>query len=232
VGAWARLRRSGQVELALALTRTGAAGALAVGGHAVPFDRPPDRWAEGEVYVHRVRLALPGGRSRVQVGSAALTVEVAPFAADFEGGTLDGWSASGTAFSGQPRHFPGRGVEGFDGDRLLDSYFAGDKAVGELRSPPLAQNVDEVCFVIGGGAKPSLTGVALEIDGKRVGAVSGRYDETMREACFSARAPGERRIVVYDRGSDAGDHVLADDFDCAGAGRPVDCAGGARVVDP
>ncbi|HWE27135.1 MAG TPA: hypothetical protein VHB97_03990, partial [Polyangia bacterium] len=147
--AWAQLADSGRVRLSLALRKTGdAPNALDVGERAVPFDRAPATWDANEVYVHTVDLDVPAGRSVVAVGTASVTIAVEPFTHDFEDGRSDGWTATGEAFAARrwPRGLPMRGSEG------AWTMASGDKgagaATGELHSPPLANGVDEVCFVL------------------------------------------------------------------------------------
>jgi hypothetical protein len=230
VDIWARSRRSGVVELALALEKLAESPPdhLDVAGRPSPFERPPATWSVGEVYVHRVPLTLGPGKHSIRIGTGSAIVEVEPFVHDFEAGTALGWEAAGDAFAGAPRapSRTGRRVLGFQGNRFLDSYRNGDQPQGTLRSPVLDLTVEEVCFLVGGG-RSNRTGVGLEVGGGvRVNA-AGRDDEILREACLDARPfAGEQvRIIVYDREGGAWGHVLADDFECLQAGRPVPCAG-------
>lgn len=89
--------------------------------------------------------------------------------------------------------------------------------------------MEEVCFLVGGGRDAARVGVRLE--GRAVGpGVAGAQDEMLREACLDGRAAGPAsHIVVYDHGSDAWDHVLADDFECLARGRPIACGGVVQV---
>jgi hypothetical protein len=222
--AWATLLRSGRVELALALRGDGATS-VAIGGRPSPFDRAI---RAGELYVHRLRLELPPGRSTLTVGDATLTVELDPFVGNFETGRLDGWS--GTMPIAAEHGWETR-ARSYEGSRYLDSFAGRDAATFELRSPPLAQGLDEACFLVGGGSDEN-EAVALEADGRVVARRSGRGDDQLREACIDLPRGRALRLVVRDgRGGPFG-HVLADDFECFAGGRPTPCAGSVSVSLP
>ena len=234
VHAWGAARRSGEVELILALEREGqqAPATITVAGRTTPLARAPGSWAPGEVYLHRVPLRLHPGPSIVQVGAAAVHLEVEPFTHDFEQGTLAGWTTSGKAFGATPRkHLRARATFGFQGDRYLDTFTGNDRALGTLRSPVIRPDAEHVCFLVGGGRGRG-TGVGLEVAGAVKARAAGLNDEVLREACLDARPyAGEAvRIVVLDNEAGAWGHVLADDFECLRAGRPIPCAGRVTVT--
>jgi hypothetical protein len=179
-----------------------------------------------------VPLRLHPGPSIVQVGAAAVHLEVEPFTHDFEQGTLAGWTTSGKAFGATPRkHLRARATFGFQGDRYLDTFTGNDRALGTLRSPVIRPDAEHVCFLVGGGRGRG-TGVGLEVAGAVKARAAGLNDEVLREACLDARPyAGEAvRIVVLDNEAGAWGHVLADDFECLRAGRPIPCAGRVTVT--
>jgi hypothetical protein len=166
----------------------------------------------------------------VQVGSARLTIDAAPFGGDFEDGGLGGWVASGDALAGPPRRWAlGHPATGFRGQWFLDSGTRGDGARGRLRSPPLSFGVDEVCFLMAHRGGPGLAVVLETEDGHRVATTAGSGDQHLRETCLDATPLGERggHILVID--DTPADHLLADDFECLTAGRPRPCGGRADV---
>lgn len=225
--AWATATRSGAVELSIALEGD-AARPLTVGGVTIPFQRS---WDKDEVYVHRVTLDLPSGRVPVRVGTAQITVEHALWNGDFENGRADLWSA-GEKLPPQPvRAATGRPY-GYSGSWYLDSFGGGDVRTGEITSPPLADGLDNVCFMVGGGAVAERYGVALVVDDREVQRAAGKNDDHMREACFDL-APHRghaARIRVYDRGGGAWGHIEADDFECSAGGRSAACGGPVDVT--
>lgn len=225
VSSWARLADSGRVRLSLALRKSGAApNTLVVGGRALPFDRAPATWGDGEVFVHSVALDLPAGRRAVEVGTASVTVDVAPFTHDFENGRSDGWVASGDGFAATrwSRGLPMRASEG----AWSVTSGASGAATGELRSPPLADNVDELCFVLAGGFD-----VGVELDSAPAATITGHNDAVARPGCLAVAAGKRARVVLYDRGKSKTSWLQADDFACFAQRAPVPCAGSATIVE-
>jgi hypothetical protein len=234
--AWARPARAGDVLLSLALKRTGndAPDRVSVAGSAVPFDRPPRSWGDGEIFVHTVRIDLPTGRTRVAVGSATLELDAQPFSGDFESGRLDGWVASGDAFQRQPRdgrNANAMGSFGSEGWHWVDTTARFDAFLGELRSPPLNAGLDDVCFTLAGGNDPKDEGMALEVDGRRVAFETADNNESFREHCFELEslAGHEVRLKLVDARSGAWGHIELDDVECSSHGRPAACAGEVSV---
>lgn len=222
------LDAAGRVRLSVALRKTAANApdGLAVAGHVLPFDRRPSTWAAGEVVVHTVTLDLPPGESHVAVGSADVTVAVDPFTHDFETGRLDGWSGGGDAFDAARWPTATLPMLAAEGQWSVSSRARAATAAGQLRSPPLRDDVDAVCFVLAGGYN---AGVRLE--NAAPVAVTGRSDGNQRPACLAVTdRRGPVRVVLFDNGPAVADYVQADDFACFAGGLPVPCAGAARIV--
>ncbi|MFO0834882.1 MAG: glycoside hydrolase family 32 protein [Phycisphaerales bacterium] len=86
--------------------------------------------------------------------------------ADFESDSYAPWVATGEAFG----HGPARGalpnqmrVEGYQGSRLVNTYFQGDESIGTLTSPEFKVERPYVSFLIGGGKDLENTCIQLLI---------------------------------------------------------------------
>ena len=91
--------------------------------------------------------------------------------ADFEGETYGDWVATGEAFGPGPARgtLPGQmTVTGFEGERLVNTYFNGDDTTGTLTSPQFDIQRKYIHFLIGGGMHPGNACINLLIDGKVV----------------------------------------------------------------
>src|SRR5262245_23646223 len=145
-----------------------------------------------------------------------------PLNLDFETGTLKDWTATGTAFSGQP--VKGDTVRPRRGDmrsRHQGNYWvgtyerAGDRPQGTLTSVAFKVTHPWASFLVGGGPHPS-TGV--ELVRKDTGAVfhraSGLEEEDMkREVVDLAPHQGKEIFIrLVDRHSGHWGHVNFDDF--------------------
>lgn len=100
--------------------------------------------------------------------------------ADFEASTYEGWRTTGTAFGPGPAKgtLPGQmQVSGYSGDRLVNSFFEGDRSVGTLTSPPIRLQRDYLSFLIGGGGFPGKTCLNLLLDGAVVRTATGPNTE-------------------------------------------------------
>ncbi len=96
--------------------------------------------------------------------------------ADFESEGWAGWRAEGAAFGDGPAQgtLPGQmEVSGFEGERLVNSYFGGDGPTGTLTSPPFRVARRYLVFRIGGGGFPGETCLELLVDGAVVRAATG-----------------------------------------------------------
>jgi fructan beta-fructosidase len=100
--------------------------------------------------------------------------------ADFEAETYGDWTVTGEAFGPGPAkgRLPGQmdNVGGYEGSRLVNSFYKGDDATGTLTSP--AFRIERRCinFLIGGGMYPGKACINLLIDGKIVRTATGPND--------------------------------------------------------
>ena len=96
--------------------------------------------------------------------------------ADFERDDYGDWKADGEAFGPGPAKgtLPGQmHVSGYKGERLVNSFFDGDKVTGTLTSPPILIERDYLSFLIGGGAHPKKTCINLLLGGEVVRTATG-----------------------------------------------------------
>jgi fructan beta-fructosidase len=95
--------------------------------------------------------------------------------ADFESETYGDWQVEGDAFGTGPARgtLPGQmHVEGYEGERLVNSFIGGDNSTGSLTSPPFKIERKYINFLIGGGGYDE-TAIELLVDGKSVRKASG-----------------------------------------------------------
>lgn len=86
--------------------------------------------------------------------------------ADFESDTYAPWVATGEAFGPGPARgtLPNQmHVEGYQGSRLVNTYFQGDESVGTLTSPEFKVERPYISFLIGGGKDLENTCIQLLI---------------------------------------------------------------------
>ena len=98
--------------------------------------------------------------------------------ADFEGEDYGEWKAEGEAFGPGPAAgtLPNQmEVSGFEGKRLVNSFFRGDATTGTLTSPEFKIERKYLNFLVGGG-KHAETRVDLLLDGKVVRTATGPND--------------------------------------------------------
>ncbi len=114
---------------------------------------------------------------------AAIAVQAADrpdvLVADFERESYGEWKADGEAFGPGPAQgaLPGQmPVSGYEGQRLVNSFYRGDGTTGTLTSPPLRLERKFLNFLIGGGMHPEQTCINLLIDGKAVRTATGPND--------------------------------------------------------
>ncbi len=96
--------------------------------------------------------------------------------ADFEGKDYGEWKAEGKAFGPGPAlgTLPRQmQVSGFEGKRLVNTFFEGDGTTGRLTSPPLKIQRRYINFLIGGGGHAEKTCINLLVDGKVVRTAGG-----------------------------------------------------------
>ena len=99
--------------------------------------------------------------------------------ADFESETYDDWQVKGEAFGPGPAEgtLPGQmQVSGYEGERLVNSFFKGDKTIGTLTSPAFGIERDYLNFLIGGGAHPGETCINLMVGGEVARTATGPND--------------------------------------------------------
>jgi fructan beta-fructosidase len=91
--------------------------------------------------------------------------------ADFEKDTYAPWAATGEAFGPGPARgtLPGQmNVSGFNGERLVNSFFKGDDSTGSLTSPEFRIERKFIAFLIGGGKNAEKLALQLLVGGKVV----------------------------------------------------------------
>ena len=96
--------------------------------------------------------------------------------ADFEGETYGEWKVEGEAFGPGPAlgTLPGQmPVSGFEGQRLVNTFFQGDKTVGKLTSPEFSIERPWINFLIGGGQHQDQLVIKLMVNGEAVRTSSG-----------------------------------------------------------
>ncbi len=99
--------------------------------------------------------------------------------ADFETDSYGDWKVTGNAFGSGPAAGTLKGqmqVSGFEGKRLVNSFYGGDGSTGMLTSPPLTIERKYIRFLIGGGMKPGKACMNLLVDGKVVRTATGPND--------------------------------------------------------
>ncbi|MBS0203217.1 MAG: DUF1080 domain-containing protein [Planctomycetes bacterium] len=145
--------------------------------------------------------------------------------AGFETGTLKDWTATGTAFKGQPvkvdgisQRWPGQ-VSNKQGDFCIAGYeVVQDAGLGTLTSAPIKVTHPYGSFLIGGGEAPSTRVEVLQIldDGKEsvVATAVGRNREQMHRVAVDLRKLQGKSIVVrlVDENPGGWGHLNFDDF--------------------
>src|SRR5688572_32267138 len=102
--------------------------------------------------------------------SIALAADDIPIA-DFEQDAYAPWTVTGEAFGPGPARgtLPGQmQVDGFRGNRLVNSFFDGDDTTGTLTSPEFRLERKYVAFLIGGGKNHEKLALQLLVDGEVV----------------------------------------------------------------
>jgi fructan beta-fructosidase len=99
--------------------------------------------------------------------------------ADFENADYSPWTATGQAFGPGPATgtLPGQmAVDGFQGKRLVNSFFGGDNAKGTLTSPEFRIERKYITFLIGGGKNEQSLSLQLWVGGNVVRSATGLND--------------------------------------------------------
>ena len=135
---------------------------------------------------------------------------------DFEKGTYEGWTATGTAFGAGPveqAKMPAyQGQVGASGKRLVNSHNTrqgedvakGDAHTGTLTSKPFQIERDYITFLIGGGNHPGKTCLNLLIDGRVADSATGNNDNRLAPFTFDvsgfAGQSAQLQIVDAEQG--------------------------------
>ena len=99
--------------------------------------------------------------------------------ADFESETYGDWKLTGEAFGPGPAKgtLPNQmAVSGFEGERLVNTYFNGDDTTGTLTSPQFLIRRKCINFLIGGGMYSGEACINLLVDGKIIRTATGPND--------------------------------------------------------
>ena len=136
---------------------------------------------------------------------------------DFESGTYDKWTVTGTAFGTRPmkrgERTGGFPVVGAQGGFYVDSYRDGsDQATGTLLSKPFKLTLPFVHFLLGGGNKPNTASVYLLVDGQVVDFATGNGDEIMRPVVWNVSnyLGKDAHFKIIDNDTTGWGHILVD----------------------
>ncbi len=155
-------------------------------------------------------------------GTVPKDAEGEPLNLGFETGTLDGWTATGEAWTRQPvkgdtvaPRRPGQASD-HDGEFWLGGYeFAGDDPTGVLESAAFEVTHPYASFLVGGGnhRETRVDLVAVE-SGDAIFSASGPQNENLELVVADLRAHVGKNIVVrvVDEHSGAWGHINYDDF--------------------
>jgi len=132
-----------------------------------------------------------------------------------------GWTATGDAFGPGPARGPLHGgqksLKGYEGERLVNSYFDRDRSTGELTSPPFTVERPYINLLVGGGGHAGRTCVNLLIDGRVVHTATGSNtrpggSEALEWRTWDVRAflGREAVIQVLDRVTTGWGHINVD----------------------
>jgi len=182
-----------------------------------------------------------GATSRVVCSAHAAITEPDPARPDivfedFESGTYERWTATGTAFGTAPRRVDNiadyQGELGASGEWLVNSHetrggedvVAADRHTGRLTSVdfPIARRF--VHFLIGGGAHAGRTCLNLVVDGEVVRSATGHDSNAMRRATFDvAELEGRAaRLEVVDAEAGAWGNIGVDAIEFSDQARPIE----------
>ena len=148
--------------------------------------------------------------------------------ADFEAPTYGEWVVTGEAFGAGPAKGALAGqmaVDGYAGERLVNSFNKGDDSVGTLTSPEFTIDRKYLRFLIGGGRYPDELGIELLIDGKTVRKATGPESETLRPANWdvSEFAGKTAKIRIVDQRQGGWGHINVDQIVlCDSVPKPAD----------
>jgi sucrose-6-phosphate hydrolase SacC (GH32 family) len=154
-------------------------------------------------------LAILAGAVVIDDGRRDLPV------ADFEADDYGAWTATGEAFGPGPARgaLPGQmAVGGFEGERLVNSFFRGDGTTGTLTSPEFRIERKRINLLVGGGRHPGEACVNLLVGGKVARTATGHDSEYLRPVSWDvAELEGNAaRIEVVDRETGGWGHINVD----------------------
>ena len=171
---------------------------------------------KGRVWVYLVGMLTLGGFFPAAADSHDLLIE------DFEREDYGEWLVTGTAFGPGPARGTLLGqmvVEGFLGERLVNSYYGGDDSVGTLTSPAFILERPYINFLVGGGGHGVNTAAMLLLDGQPVRVTSGTNtqsggSERLRWTHWevSELMNKEVQIQIVDNQTGTWGHINADHF--------------------
>jgi fructan beta-fructosidase len=133
---------------------------------------------------------------------------------DFENDLAD-WKKEGDAFSASPSEGSldyQNAVIGFEGKKLVNSFYNKDASVGKIISPSFLINRKYINFLIGGGDHPNETCINLIIDNKVVETKTGVNTEVLYWADWDVQKyfGKNANIEIVDNNSGPFGHILID----------------------
>lgn len=138
---------------------------------------------------------------------------------DFESPSYDGWSVNGDAFLSPPTASRPAGtllVVGSRGRGLAGSYApgSGDRATGELVSPPFSIDRSHMALLVAGGAQRR-TSVQLIVDGEVAFEATGSGSLVMTPVEWDVAALRGRtaQIAILDHDQDPTGHIFVDQIE-------------------
>lgn len=162
--------------------------------------------------------------SLVMLGGGLLSAEQPPrpeiLIEDFESPDYGDWQAEGEAFGPGPAAgtlSDQMEVIGYEGQRLVNSFYGGDGSTGRLTSPPFEIQRRYINFLIGGGGYAGETCMNLLIDGEVVRTATGPntqpggFEELDWEGWDVAEFQGQEAVIqIVDRRSGGWGHINVD----------------------
>ena len=135
--------------------------------------------------------------------------------ADFESDSYEGWMVTGEAFGPGPakgtldRQNP---VSGYEGNRLVNTFWRGDKTIGTATSAKFVIQRSHIAFLIGGGAHQESVGVELLVDGESVRQSTGAESETLEWKSWDVtKLRGQSaQIRIFDNATGGWGHINVD----------------------
>jgi sucrose-6-phosphate hydrolase SacC (GH32 family) len=141
--------------------------------------------------------------------------------ADFESETYGDWKTTGDAFGPGPAKgkFPNQNpVDGYKGERLVNSFFNGDQSTGTLTSPEFEVTQPFLNFLIGGGSQKE-TRMDLLAAGKVVRTASGSDAERLKWNSWDVHEFMNQKAVlkIVDNATGGWGHINVDQIMLADA---------------